>query len=339
MPTESAHAMKPASTSSRPAPGGRRSWANVLWTWLTPFIGLAIVLVLFTLLSDRFLTSMNLRVVASQTVLVGICAIGMTFIMIGGGIDLSVGSVAALAGVCCALVLQQKYSPLTASIAAIAVGGLCGLINALLITGLRIIPFVATLGMLSIARGTARALADNSVVRLDHRPDLLVDAVQPLGSSTWLAPSVWIMFAVAILAAVVLNLTTFGRRTIAVGSNETAARFSGLRVEGQKIAVYVLGGLMTGLAGVFLFARTTEGDPTAAVGLELQVIAAVVIGGGSLMGGQGSILGTLIGAFMLTLLVNGCDLASWTNWVQEVIIGAIIVAAVALDYFRRRSPR
>jgi len=258
--------------------------------------------------------------------------------MIGGGIDLSVGSVMALASVSLALSLQAGFPPVVGVLVAVGVGGLCGLTNASVITGLRIVPFVATLGMLSVARGLARHLADNRVVRLSTRPDALADFVQPLGSATWLAPSVWVMFAVAIAAGVILNFTAFGRRTFALGSNETAARLSGIRVNRQKLLLYTIGGALTGLAGVFLFATTTEGDPTSAVGHELQVIAAVVIGGGSLMGGEGSVLGTLVGAFMLTCLVNGGTLAEWPNYVQEIIIGVIIVAAVALDYFRRKAP-
>lgn len=216
------------------------------------------------------------------------------------------------------------------------------MLNALMVTGLRIIPFVATLGMLSIARGLARALADNMIVRLelDQRPETLINFMKPFRSKAWwdFAPSVWVMFAVAIAAGIVLYYTAFGRRTYALGSNELASRLSGIAINRQKLMLYTVGGLLTGLAGVFLFAYTTEGDPTAAIGMELQVIAAVVIGGGSLMGGQGSVLGTLIGAFMLTFLVNGCTHAGYANWVQEIVIGVIIVLAVALDYFRRKTP-
>jgi ribose transport system permease protein len=315
------------------------SISRQVWKWLAPFIGLIVVLLLFGILTrGAIVTSINVRIVASQTVIVGICAIGMTFIMVGGGIDLSVGSVMALASVCLALALRAGYSSPTAVIAAIAVGGLCGLANAVLITGLRIVPFIVTLGMLSIARGLARALASNRLVRLDQRPEALADFVKPLGTWTWVAPSVWVMFGVALLAGIVLNYSAFGRRTVAIGSNELAARLSGVVIHRQKWMLYALGGMLTGLAGAFLFANTVEGDPSAAVGMELQVIAAVVIGGGSLMGGEGSVLGTLIGAFMLTFLVNGCTLAHWPNWVQEISIGAIIVLAVALDYFRRKSP-
>lgn len=305
--------------------------------WVTPVVGLLGVFIFFACKSEHFATSYNLRVVAAQTVQVGICAIGMTFIMIGGGIDLSVGSVMALAAVTTALTLKAGYPPPTAVAVAMITGALCGLLNALLITGLRIVPFIATLGTLSAIRGLTRKLADNQVVRPATDPESLVNFVQPLGSPTWLAPAVWVTLAFGVAAAVVLNWTAFGRRTFALGSNELAARLSGVRVNRQKIYLYTLGGLFAGLAGLLTFANMREGDPTASAGIELQVIAAVVVGGGSLMGGEGSILGTLVGAFMLTCLVNGCTLARWENYVQEIAIGAIIVLAVSLDYFRRKA--
>lgn len=310
--------------------------------WITPVVGLLIVLILFGLKSDHFsfLSATNQRFIAAQAVQVGVCAIGMTFIMIGGGIDLSVGSVMALTCVTVAVLMRSGHSAALAIAAAIAVGLLCGLVNALLVTGLRIIPFVATLGTLSACRGLARLIADNQVVRLKARPDALADFVLPIGQTTilGLAPAVWVMLAAALVAGIILNYTAFGRRAFAIGSNEQAARLSGVRVNRNKICLYAIGGALTGLAGVFLFANTSEGDPTAAVGVELSVIAAVVIGGGSLMGGEGSVLGTIVGAFMLAALINGCTIAGWPNYVQEIIIGAIIVAAVALDYFRRRAP-
>jgi ribose transport system permease protein len=329
-------------TAALTRPGSRKA-LRLIWKFLAPFLGLVLVLLFFhSRRPEAFLTIINLKFVAAQTVILGICAVGMTFVMIGGGIDLSVGSVMALSSVATALVLQDGHSTLVAVLAALLVGAICGLLNALMITGLRIIPFVATLGMMSIARGSARALADNRIVRLEERPETIAEFVRPIQSQAqaqawWdYAPSVWIMLLVAFLAGVVLNFTAFGRRSYALGSNELASRFSGIAVNRQKIWIYTICSMLTGLAGVFLFANTTEGDPTAAVGMELQVIAAVVIGGGSLMGGEGSILGTLIGAFMLTFLVNGCTLAGYPNWVQEIVIGVIIVLAVSLDYFRRK---
>lgn len=317
----------------------KRDYLRLVWKWLAPFIGLFVVLAFFHMKSDRFLDPLNMKVVAAQTVIVGVCALGMTFIMIGGGIDLSVGSVIALCSVFLALSYQQGWPTWAGILVTVGVGGLCGLVNGVLITGLQIIPFVATLGMMSIARGAARYFADNSIVRLtsEHRPDQLAEFVQPIQSMAWwdLAPSVWVMVGMAVLCGIVLNLTTFGRRVYALGSNELASRYSGVRINRQKLAIYTVGGLLTGLAGVFVFANTVQGDPSAGVGLELQVIAAVVIGGGSLAGGEGSVLGTLIGAFMLTALVNGCTMAEYPNYVQEIVIGAIIVLAVALDHVRK----
>jgi ribose transport system permease protein len=320
---------------------------RLLWKLLAPFLGLLIVLGFFYYKSpSSFLTPLNLKIVAAQTVYIALPAIGMAFVMIGGGIDLSVGSVMALSGVVTALAVAHNHSPALAIVAGIVVGGLVGLINGVLITSLRITPFVVTLGMMGIARGFAKYLAGNQPIRVESLPESLNDLTQPIryhadGVAPWwdFAPDVWGMIGIAILASILLNLTGFGRRTFAIGSNELAARFSGIRVNSQKWMLYTVNGLLTGLAGVLIFCNLTQGDPTAAGGAELQVIAAVVIGGGSLLGGEGSILGTLIGAFMLTFLVNGCTLARYPNYVQDIVIGMIIIIAVALDYLRRRAPR
>ncbi len=322
-----------------PAPALRR--ANRLTAkWIAPLAGLVIVAVLFGFLSDdfSFLTLRNFKFIAAQTVVVGISAVGMTFIMIGGGIDLSVGSVMALCCVALARFLQIEVPVALAVLGAVLVGGLCGLTNGVIITGLRVVPFVVTLGMLGIARGLARAVADNRIVRLDEHPEGLANFMRPLQSDAWwdFAPAVWLLIAVTVVSGVILSATRFGRHTFAIGDNETAARFSGIRVHQQKWWLYAIGGMLTGVSGVMLFANITQGDPSAAVGMELQVIAAVVIGGGSLMGGEGTVFGTLLGALMLTALVNGCTHAGWENWVQEIIIGAIIILAVALDYLRQR---
>jgi ribose transport system permease protein len=329
------------SEQAQPTPLLRKS--SVMRTMLkliAPFAGLLIVLIVFSALRPEvFPTLRNFKMVSQQTVVLGICAVGMTFIMIGGGIDLSVGSVAALASVVLALCLAAGWPGWAGVALAVVVGGFCGLINGMVITGLRVIPFVATLGMMGIARGVARALASNSIVRVKEEPTAFVDYVDPLGAGRMVvAPSVWTLLVVCLLAGAILNFTAFGRRTFALGANEQACLYNGMRINRHKWWLYMIGGMMTGLAGVFWFANTTEGDPTSATGLELQVIAAVVIGGGSLMGGEGSILGTLVGALMLTFMVNGCQMAFWPNWVQEIAIGAIIIVAVAVDYFRRRSP-
>lgn len=302
-----------------------------------PVFGLVLVIVVFSILTgapERYLAPKNLRTVLVQTVIVAIGSIGMTMIIISGGIDLSVGSVIALTGVVCALCLKAGLSPLVAITAGILVGGLVGMINGLAITRLRVVPFIATLGMLGVARGVAKGVAGSQTVIIPETwaNDLLLTVPQ----RDWMlvAPGVWIAIALAILAAVVLRNTVFGRRVFALGSNEAAARACGIATDRLKVSIYSLAGLLFGLAGVMQMSRLRVGDPTVAAGLELDVIAAVVIGGGSLNGGEGTILGSMIGALIMAFLRSGCQQLGWENYVQEIIIGAIIVIAVALDRWR-----
>jgi ribose transport system permease protein len=316
-----------------PAPGLLRTWLGRAG----PFLGLALVILVFTLLTDspgRYLSPFNLRIVLSQTVIVAIGAIGMTMIIVSGGIDLSVGSSIALTGVVTALGISAGLPPWSAVAAGIAVGGLIGIVNGLTITGLRVVPFIATLGMLGIARGVAKWLADQQTVNVPQTwvNELLVTFPTP----AWLllAPGVWISVALAIVAAVVLRTTVFGRRVFALGSNEAAARACGISTNVLKVSIYGLAGLLFGLAGVMQMSRLRQGDPTVAVGAELDIIAAVVIGGGSLSGGEGSILGSIVGALVMAFLRNGCQQMGWPNYIQEIIIGGIIVVAVAIDRWR-----
>jgi ribose transport system permease protein len=311
-----------------------------LKVWLTrlgPFLGLALVILIFALLTEspeRYLSGSNLRIVLSQTVIVALGAIGMTIIIISGGIDLSVGSVIALTGVLTALGIQNGWSPVVAVLVGILGGGLIGLINGLAITRLRVVPFIATLGMLGIARGVAKWLADQQTVNVP--PTWVNELAVTVPSPSWLllAPGVWLSILLAILVAVILRHTVFGRRVFALGSNEAAARACGIAVDKLKVLIYALAGLFFGLAGVMQMSRLRQGDPTVAAGTELDVIAAVVIGGGSLNGGEGSILGSMIGALIMAFLRNGCQQMGWPNYIQEIIIGAIIVIAVAIDRFR-----
>lgn len=304
---------------------------------LGPFIGLVLVVTFFAIASgapERYVSAHNLRVVLAQTVIVAVGAIGMTLVIIAGGIDLSVGSVIALTGVVCALGLRDGWPPLVAVLAAVAAGSLIGLINALAITRLRVVPFIATLGMLGIARGAAKWLAHETTVNAPASWVNELAVTVPPASWMLFAPGVWLALALAILMAFVLRRTVFGRRVFALGSNEAAARACGIAVERLKLAIYSVAGLFVGLAGAMQMSRLRQGDPTVAIGTELDVIAAVVIGGGSLSGGEGSILGSMIGALVMAFLRNGSQQMGWPTYVQEILIGVIIVAAVAVDRWR-----
>lgn len=304
---------------------------------LAPLLGLVFVIALFAILTaspERYLSTTNLRVVLAQTVIVAIGALGMTMIIISGGIDLSVGSAIALTSVVTAVALHAGWSPVAAIFAAIAIGGLVGMINGIAITSLRVVPFIATLGMLGIARGAAKWVADQQTV---NAPATWINELAvTFPSRPWMlfAPGVWLTVFLAIVMTLVLRNTIFGRRVFALGSNEAAARAVGIRTDRLKIWIYSVAGLFFGLAGVAQMSRLRQGDPTVAVGVELDVIAAVVIGGGSLSGGEGSIGGAMIGALVMAFLRNGCQQMGWPNYVQEIIIGAVIVVAVAADRYR-----
>ncbi len=316
----------------------RPEWFNTL----ALCAGLALIILFFAALTHSmgvrgFLSMRNLRTVLVQTVTVGVAALGMTAVIISAGIDLSVGSLIALSSVVTAYFLNRGWPAAWAACAGVAAGGLCGLANGAMITGLRIVPFIATLGMLGIARGLAKWLAGEQ--KIDAPASWLGQYVlckYPTPSWLVLPPGVWLMLALAAGMAWMLRRTVFGRHIFALGSNEAAARLCGIRVNRTKIYIYALMGLFAGLSGVMQFCRLTVGDPTTAVGAELEVIAAVVIGGGSLAGGEGSILGTLVGAFIMSVLRNGCNMTGAANYVQEIIIGAVIVLAVALDQLRHR---
>jgi ribose transport system permease protein len=304
---------------------------------LGPALGLVGVCVLFAILEPgTFLSVYNFQTIAAQTVMVGFGAIGMTFVIVSGGIDLSLGSVIALVSVVTALALKHGTPPVASSVAGVATGLLIGAVNGLLITRLQVVPFIVTLGTMGIARGMAKYLADEQ--KIDAPAQWLGQVMAKTPTPPWLlvAPGTWFMFALALAMGFVLKRTVFGVHTYAVGSNEATARLCGIRVPRVKVAIYTLAGLFGGLAGVMQYARLTVGDPTTAVGKELDVIAAVVIGGASLSGGVGGIGGSLIGAFLMSVLANGCTLTGVPNYVQEILIGVIIIVAVALDRLRQR---
>jgi len=318
----------------------KKTQIQTLLNWIGPFIGLILVLVIFASMpeiQDRFLRIANLKSVATQSVIVALGALGMTLIIISGGIDLSAASNIALASVTTAYAINAGVSLPWAILIGILTGGLVGLLNGFLITSLRLVPFIVTLGMLGIARGIAKWIAKNQ--KIDAPLTWINDLMSSTPRSPWLllAPGVWVLIIFAVLMAVVLRYTVFGRHVFAIGSNESTARLCGIRINRTKIAIYGTAGLFYGLSGVMQFSRLTVGDPTVAVGLELDIIAAVVIGGGSLSGGSGSILGSMIGVFIMAFLRNGSNMMGWPNYIQEIIIGGIIVIAVGLDQIRHRK--
>ncbi len=309
-------------------------------SFLGPFIGLLLVIALFSLIPEvqgRFLRFANFKSVATQSVIVALGALGMTLIIISGGIDLSAASNIALASVITAYAVNAGAAPLVALLLGVLTGGLVGLVNGGLVTRLKLIPFIVTLGMMGIARGAAKWIAGNQ--KIDAPMTWVNELMSKSPHPPWLllAPGVSIVIVFAVAMAVLLKSTVFGRHVFAVGSNEATARLCGVRTDRVKMLVYAISGLFCGLSGVMEFSRLTVGDPTVAVGLELDIIAAVVIGGGSLSGGVGSILGTMVGVLIMSFLRNGCTMMGWPNYIQEIIIGAIIVIAVALDRLRHKK--
>lgn len=311
-----------------------RSFGNVLAllvAWLGVFFGFGFFL------GDRFLSEASLEQIFRQSTVVSFAAIGMTFVIMSAGIDLSVGSLVALVSVSVALALQGGLDPALALLCGVAVGAFCGLLNGLLITRIRVTPFIVTLGTFLAFRGAAKGLAKEQKIDADLTwlNDLLARVPH---DRSWMLfpPGVWAMIALACLAAFFAKNTRLGRYVVAVGSNERASLYSGVSIDMVKLAVYTFMGVCAGLAGGAIFARLSVGDPTTAQGLELQVIAAVVIGGASLSGGTGSIAGTLLGALIMETIGAGSRQLGWPNWVQEIVTGAIIVVAVAIDRIRHR---
>ncbi len=311
------------------------------YPFLGPLVALIAVYLLFVILApETFARSSNLVTMARQTAVVGMGAVGMTMIIILGGIDLSVGSTVALTTVVIAHLLKGGAGPFAAAFAGVAVAAAAGLVNGLFISGLGITPFIVTLGSMSILRGAAKGLANEQKIDADARGLDLLSAALPPGQRWMLfSPSVWMMIAAALLTAGMLRFTRLGRQIYAIGSNEQAARLCGIPVARIKVLTYTMAAALTGLAGVIEYSTLTVGAPTDSVGLELSVIASVVIGGGSLSGGSGSIPGALIGGMLMTVIKTGCTHVGLPNWVEELLTGAIIVAAVGIDRLRaqRRS--
>jgi len=304
--------------------------------WVGPLIGLVVVFVLFAILLPGQLTKpITIMTMARATAVVGIAASGTTMVIILGGIDLSVGSAVALTTVVIALVLKQDLGVVAAIVLAVLAAACAGAINGGLTVGLEIAPFIVTLGTMGALRGAAIGLAHEQRVYVDaHGIDALV---LPTHGVLGVPLAVWLLFAVAASIAVLLNNTTYGRQVFAIGSNERTALLAGIRVKRIKIITYAVATGLAGVAGIVEFGRLTVGDPTDSVGLELAVIASSVIGGSSLAGGEGSVLGTIFGAMMMTVIQTGCSFLGLASWLQMILTGVIIIAAAGLDRFRQKA--
>jgi ribose transport system permease protein len=300
---------------------------------LLPFLTLTILFVGLAIASPHFLTSTNLSSVVRQTAVINIMALGMTLIIISGGIDLSVGAILAMGGLLGCMAMEKGQPIPVGIVVGILAGAFWGFVNGFLTTRLRINPFIVTLGTLGIVRGLTLIISNGLPVHQIPRQFSFLGEGNVLGVPFVL----WILLACALLVHVLLEHTKLGRYTFAIGSNADAAFYAGIPVAFHTTSVYAIGGMLTGLAGMIEASRLMTGQPTAGQGYELQAIAAVVIGGGSLRGGEGSVVGTLVGAFIMGLLSNGSDLLGISPYLQQAIIGAVIILAVSFDELRKRK--
>jgi ribose transport system permease protein len=298
------------------------------------FSSLILLIIIFTIASSSFLTPGNIVTILLMTAVNGILAVGITFIIITGGIDLSVGTVMTFGSVMTAFFISNLRMPIAAGIlAGVLAGVLCGFVNGVSITKLRIPPFIATLGMMNITKGLNLIVSGARPIYFAEAPEFTrIATTMVLG----IPVGVLIFFACALVAAFILSKTVIGRYAFAIGSNEEAARLSGINTAAWKIAIYSMSGAFFGLGGVVMASRVASAQPSLGVGYEMDAIAAAVIGGASLSGGEGSILGTIIGAFIITVLTNGLRILSVPQEWQMVVTGLIVIGAVYLDMVRRR---
>lgn len=309
---------------------------------LLAFAGLIILFVVFSLASENFFTFNNIVGILLATAVNGLLALGVTFIIVTGGIDLSVGTVMTLAAVMVGVVITNLGLPIPLGIlAGLATGALAGWINGIAIARFKIPPFIATLGVMMIAKGLALVISGAKPIYFNDTPAFrelaMGSALGTVIPGFNIPNAVLVLFLAAIVAHLILSKTILGRYCVALGSNEEATRLSGVNVNRWKMAIYALGGAFSGLAGVIMAARLNSAQPALGAGYELDAIAAVVIGGTSLSGGEGTILGTIIGAFIISVLTNGLRILSVPQEWQMVVTGLIVIFAVYADIIRRRQ--
>jgi ribose transport system permease protein len=299
---------------------------------ITLFVLIAILIVVMSIASPYFLSLANFRAMAVGLVPTGVIVVGMAILLVSGGFDLSVGSVLALASTVCALLMIAGTPILLAILATLLLGAVIGLINGLLIAGLAINPLVATLGTMSVARGLALVFTEGFSL------SSLPPSFGLVGNTNVFAlpPIVWLMIVIVALGDFLLRRSTFFRQIYFIGSNERAARLSGISVDRVRVVAYVLTSVLAALAGIMLASRLMSGTPTAGNGLELQVLAAAVIGGASLRGGEGTVLGAFLGAVFVALINNAMTMLAVSIYWQMIVTGAVLVAAVAIDMIGRR---
>jgi ribose transport system permease protein/erythritol transport system permease protein len=332
-------------------------WGNILGR----FLALIVVFAFFAFMVEggKFYTLRNLENILRQSCVYGTAGLGMTMIIIAAGIDLSAGSLIALSVVTVAwvmgstvtgadgqvkalVILHPTLTPILAVGAGVLISTLAGLFNGAMVVGLRLVPFIVTLGTMGMIRGLAKGIAHERDIYPPEECWInnIMDPTLSSATRSWqvLPTGIWILLVGVLVSSFVLRYTRLGRHIFAVGSNEETARLCGVPVGRTKLFVYMAGGFFCGVAGLMQFSYIGGiGQPTSAVMYELFVIAAVIIGGASFNGGEGSILGTLIGALLITILYMGGQQMGWPKWVQEMVIGGIIIVAVAIDRWRHRK--
>lgn len=302
---------------------------------LLAFGSLILLIIVFSIASPYFLEPENIVGILVSTAVTGVLAVGVTFVIITSGIDLSVGTNMTFSAVMCGVSVTFWQLPVYVGIlAGILAGGLCGLINGTAIAKMKLPPFIATMGMMMITKGLALVISGTKPIYFNDTPIFRKITMDKIIGIPY---AVLILFAAAIIASLVLSKTVFGRYTYALGSNEEATRLSGINVNGWKIGIYALCGLFAGLAGVMMASRLNSAQPALGSGYEMDAIAAAVIGGTSLSGGEGSILGTIIGAFIMSVLTNGLRILAVPQEWQTVVSGIIVMLAVYMDIIRKRK--
>jgi ribose transport system permease protein len=321
-------------TGAPPAEGGATrtllSWDVALRLGL---LGIVIALaIVFTLTAPGFLSAQNLENNERQMAVIGILAIGETFVIITAGIDLSVGSMLGFSGILMALALSHGIAIPLALLAVLVIATLLGLFNGLLIDTAALPPFIVTLGMLGILRGFTQIFGNGQQIGFGNSAFTAFAADNFLG----IPQLFWVLIIIALLAAYLLHLTRRGRHVFAIGSNLEGARRAGINVRGVTLFVYAISGFLAGIAGLLLTARQAQGDPNAGTGYELDAIAAAVLGGASLFGARGSILGTFLGVLLVQILTNGLNLLNFDPQVARIVEGALLIAFVYIDHWRKR---